>query len=310
MKRRCLSILIYHRVLAQHDPLFPGEVDTRRFAHQLRLLKRFFSPLPLAEALQRLQDGTLPARAASITFDDGYADNAELALPLLRRYGLHATFFIATGYLDGGRMWNDQLIESVRHAGGKQLDLRQFGLARLPLASLAQRRSAIAYLLGQLKYLPCTQRAAVAESITQAIVQQTGTVQRQRNMQPPLMLSTAQLLQLQQAGMGIGAHTVNHPILATMSSQAAYGEMAQGKMALEQLLQAPVTLFAYPNGKSGCDYGAREMAMARSLGFTAALATDSGVARTDTDLFQLPRFTPWRPRSPGFLWQLWRNRRS
>ncbi|MEG1327567.1 MAG: polysaccharide deacetylase family protein, partial [Janthinobacterium sp.] len=87
-----LSILIYHRVLARSDPLFPGEVDAVLFERQLRLLKRFYTPMPLADAVQRLQDGSLPPRAACITFDDGYADNAQVALPLLRRHGMHATF--------------------------------------------------------------------------------------------------------------------------------------------------------------------------------------------------------------------------
>lgn len=109
-----LSILIYHRVLARPDPLFPGEVDRALFERQLRLLKRFYTVLPLSVAVQRLRDGSLPPRAACITFDDGYADNAEHALPLLRQYGLHATFFIATGYLNGGQMWNDRVIDAVR----------------------------------------------------------------------------------------------------------------------------------------------------------------------------------------------------
>lgn len=297
-----LSILIYHRVLARPDPLFPGEVDVRRFARQLHLLRRFYHPLPLPQALQRLQDGSLPPRAACITFDDGYADNAQLALPLLQQHGLHATFFIASGYLDGGQMWNDQLIAGVRRASGDMLDLQPLGLGRLPIASVDQRRTAIAHLLGQLKYLPFAQRQQLADAIT-------GPIRHTHPAVPPLMLSTAQLRQLQQAGMGIGAHTTSHPILATLSDHAAAQEIGQGKGALEQLLQAPVELFAYPNGKFGSDYGARDAALVRALGFKAALATDAGVARPGDDVYRLPRFTPWRPGAPGFLWQLWQNRR-
>ncbi|MCK7493591.1 MAG: polysaccharide deacetylase family protein [Comamonadaceae bacterium] len=59
--------------------------------------------------MRRLGEGTLPARALAITFDDGYADNHDVALPILRRHGLNATFFVATGFLDGGIMWNDVL---------------------------------------------------------------------------------------------------------------------------------------------------------------------------------------------------------
>jgi peptidoglycan/xylan/chitin deacetylase (PgdA/CDA1 family) len=300
-----LSILIYHRVLARPDPLFPGEVDRALFERQLRLLKRFYTVLPLPVALQRLRDGNLPPRAACITFDDGYADNAEHALPLLQQYGLHATFFIATGYLNGGQMWNDRVIDAVRGAPGATLDLRDLGLDCLPLASLAQRRAAIEHVLGKLKYLPFEQRQRLAVDIRR----RAGGAMRPM---APAMLTAFQLQRLHAAGMGIGAHTVSHPILAAMSDRAARNDIANGKRQLEQLLQAPVTLFAYPNGKAGRDYGPAHVEIVKSLGFTAALATDWGVARPGAglDLFQLPRFTPWDKGRLAFLWRLRQNRRQ
>ncbi|PMQ07805.1 polysaccharide deacetylase family protein [Janthinobacterium sp. AD80] len=303
MSAPSLSILIYHRVLARPDPLFPGEVDARQFQMQLRLLRRFHMPLPLDEALRRLQDGSLPPRAACITFDDGYADNAQVALPLLRRHGVHATFFIASGYLDGGAMWNDMLIDALRRASGPTLDLRQYGLACLEIGSLAQRRAAIDTLLGQLKYLPFDQRQRLAAQVAR----QAGV----SAMAPP-MLDTPQLRQLQRAGMAIGAHTVNHPILSTLAEQAAHADIANGKQQLESLLQAPVSLFAYPNGKAGRDYGPRHVDIVKRLGFTGAVATDWGVARPGEglDLFQLPRFTPWDRGRLAFLWRLRQNRRQ
>lgn len=298
-----LSILIYHRVLARPDPLFPGEVDAVLFERQLRLLKCFYTPLSLSDAVQRLQNGNLPQRAACITFDDGYADNAQVALPLLRRHGMHATFFIATGYLDGGQMWNDTVIDAVRQAVGPVLDLRKHELGTFPVASLAQRQAAIATLLGQLKYLPFARRQQLAMRIRG----QAGVLAG-----PPAMLSTAQLRQLHAAGMEVGAHTDSHPILSTLPDHAARQNIADGKRQLESLIQAPVTLFAYPNGKAGRDYGAPHVAMVKSLGFKAAVATDWGVARpgAELDLLQLPRFTPWDRGRLAFLWRMRQNRRQ
>ncbi|MDN2671978.1 polysaccharide deacetylase family protein [Janthinobacterium sp. SUN026] len=296
-----LSILIYHRVLARPDPLFPGEVDAALFQRQLRLLKRFYTPLPLGDAVRRLQDGSLPPRAACITFDDGYADNAQVALPLLLRHGLHATFFIATGYLDGGQMWNDTVIDAVRQAPGAVLDLRAQELGTFPVATLAQRQAAVATLLGRLKYLPFAQRQRLAMQIRR----QAGA-----RASAPAMLSTAQLRQLHGAGMTLGGHTASHPILSTLAERAAQLDIANGKRQLESLVQAPVTLFAYPNGKAGRDYGAPHVAMVKRLGFQAAVATDWGVARpgADLDLLQLPRFTPWDRGRLAFLWRMRQNR--
>ena len=126
------------------------------------------------------------------------------------------------------------------------------------------------------------------------------------------MLSTAQLRQLHAAGMELGAHTMSHPILSTLPEREARLDIANGKHQLEALIQAPVTLFAYPNGKAGRDYGASHVAMVRSLGFRAAVATDWGVARPGAglDLLQLPRFTPWDRGRLAFLWRLRQNRRQ
>ena len=117
-----LSVLVYHRVLAQPDPLLSRVMDVAAFRERMQWLREYFTVLPLDEAVSALARGTLPARAAAITFDDGYADNATVALPALCELGLTATFFVSSGYLDGGRMWNDTLIEVVRSARGPVLD--------------------------------------------------------------------------------------------------------------------------------------------------------------------------------------------
>ncbi len=120
---RELSILVFHRVLPEPDPLFPDCRMRRGFARSVGWLHRWFNVLPLDEAIGRLAGGTLPERAAAITFDDGYADNFTVALPLLRERGSTATFFVATGFLDGGRMLNDTIIEAIRRCSRENLDL-------------------------------------------------------------------------------------------------------------------------------------------------------------------------------------------
>src|SRR5690349_18308208 len=109
-----LSILIFHRVHAATDPLFPGEPDARSFDSLLAHIASRFRVMPLAQAARALREGTLPSRALAITFDDGYADNLAVAAPILRRHGMSATVFVASGYLDGGWMFNDIVIEAVR----------------------------------------------------------------------------------------------------------------------------------------------------------------------------------------------------
>ena len=107
------------------------------------------------------------------------------------------------------------------------------------------------------------------------------------------MLTSQQVREMHQSGMQIGAHTRTHPILATLSVDAARNEIAESRRCLEQVMGERVGLFAYPNGKPGTDYSPESVQIVRDLGFDAAVSTTWGAARTATDLFQIPRFTPW-----------------
>ena len=96
-RRGRLSILIYHRVLARDDPFAPWGIGAEGFTAQMAALRNHFNVIPLSEAIARLRSGSLPPRAAAVTFDDGYRDNLTVALPILRRYGIPATVFVASG---------------------------------------------------------------------------------------------------------------------------------------------------------------------------------------------------------------------
>ena len=299
-QRGRLSILIYHRVLRTMDTLLPDVPDAATFRWQLRLLARWFHPLSLDEAIQRLYQGTLPARAVCVTFDDGYADNLEVALPILQAEGVPATFFIATAFLDGGRMFNDTVIETVRRLPTGTHDLSAFGLGHRMLHDESSRIAAYSAILSHVKYASQPER----EALTQRLSERLHTP-----LPDDLMLRHEQVGLLRQAGMGIGAHTASHPILARLTDHDAAAEIQQGRHELESLLGEPVTLFAYPNGKPGRDYGAQHVAMVRHAGFKAAVSTAWGGATRTCDPFQLPRFTPWDRTSVGFVARLAHNMR-
>ncbi len=294
-----LSILIFHRVLAHPDPLFPSEATVQSFDWQMGLLKSVFNVLPLPEAVARLKAGTLPARAAAITFDDGYADNLTHALPILQKHGLHATFFIATAYLDGGRMFNDTVIESLRNTRLTKLDLSDLQLGQYELGSVAARTQAIHQILPKIKYLlPDEREAAAAQLAARAEVE---------NLPNDLMMTTAQLKSLHAAGMEIGGHTHRHPILAKLDRAAARAEIAAGKTMLEDKLGARVRVFAYPNGKPGTDYLPEQAEIVRALGFEAAVSTSHGVSTRSSDMYQLARFTPWDTNRTTYALRLLQN---
>ena len=296
-----LSILIFHRVLESSDPVLASEPSAEQFDALMQHVKSTFRVLPLGDAVHALFRGTLPSRALAISFDDGYADNLTHAAPILRRHGLPATVFVATGYLDGGCMFNDRVIEALRATRCTDLDLTPLGLGRYPLDSVDARRRAIDGVLDAIKYLPFADRERCA-----ADVAERADVPIPVN----LMLTRDGVRSLGAMGLDIGAHTVRHPILTELSRDEAWREIVDSKRELEAIVGRDVMLFAYPNGKPDRDYAREHVAMVRDAGFMAAVSTAWGVASRASDAFQLPRFTPWTRQPLKFDLLMLRNLRQ
>jgi peptidoglycan/xylan/chitin deacetylase (PgdA/CDA1 family) len=282
--RRWLSVLIYHRVLPAPDPLLPGLIDIPAFTQQVSTLSSSFNILPLQEAIARLAAGTLPPRAAAISFDDGYADNHDIVVPILRQFGVHATFFVATGYLDGGVMWNDAIIEAVRQSRHDAIDAGELGIGILPTDSEETRKTAVVRLVTRLKYLP----ARFRDDWTNRLVQTLGVTSS-----TSLMMTSEQVAGLVRSGMDVGCHTDTHPIFTKATMDDVRDQIVLGRKRLEDIAGRRVGLFAYPNGRPGIDFGPQHVRLVRELGFDAALSTRWGAAQSGDDLFQLPRFTSW-----------------
>ena len=298
-RQQRLSILIYHRVLRERDWMRSGEPTAKEFDWQMQLLKRYFNVLPLREAVQKLKTGDLPTRAACVTFDDGYSDNLTVAQPILKRHGLPATVFVATGYLNGGRMWNDIVIESLRHHSDTEMDLSHLNLPVYPTGDRALRREAAFDIIRRCKYMENGRREEIAEAIA---LQSTS-------VSDSLMLTTEQLIALHREGVEIGGHTVTHPILSRLPPEQARKEIMQCKTKLEDVINEPLHLFAYPNGRPDEDFNLDHVTMVKQAGFEAAVTTQSGVSDFQSDFYRLPRFTPWDKSTGRFLLRMALNSR-
>ena len=277
-------IVNYHRVLAAPNPLLASEPDLETFRWQMELLARCFKVLPLQEALAASAAGRVPPRAVCITFDDGYRSVYDLALPVLREYGLPATVFVTSGYIGSGNMWNDRIMEAMQSLPGTSLNLNELGLGTYSLRNQDERRQSVDRLTERSKYLSPEARHSVVEHLETLV----GDEHRDS-----LMLTSDMVRELDRQGMEIGAHTVSHPILTSLDDDSARIEISASKQQLEAILGKPVRLFAYPNGKVGKDYDQRHVAMVREAGFSAAFTTAIGAVGPVHDAFQLPRSRPW-----------------
>ncbi len=279
--RAALPILMYHRVLTEADPLQADIHTARTMDTQFRTLARCFKVLPLDEAVALLAEGRLPPRAVCITFDDGYRDNHDMALPLLQKHGLTATFYVTSGLLNGGVMFHDTLIETVRHAPTGPLDLGLRDVPQVTLGDIPSRVAALATLVRQIKYLDPSQREGLSERLLAALG---------RRAPRHLMMDDAHVRAMARAGMSVGGHTSQHRILARVDEATAWDEISGNAQALANLTGQRPTSFAYPNGKPGTDYGPAHVDMVRRAGFVNAVSTHTGVGTSTAPRFELPRF--------------------
>lgn len=289
-----LQILLYHRVLKEPDPLRPWEIDRYQFDEQMQALSNYYQILPLSEAMQLLQKKALPPQAVCITFDDGYEDNVSVALPILQKLNIPATFFIATGFLDGDIMWNDQVIESIRQHQDEALNLTERGLSIYATKSIQDKNQSIQLIINAIKHKSSIERTQIVQSIAKITDARFEA----------LMMNQNGVRTLAEAGMEIGAHTVTHPILKSLSLKEAEAEILNSKETLESILGQSIRYFAYPNGYPSRDYGLEHCRMLKRIGFKNGFSTWWGAADADMDPFQMPRFTPWDRSTLRFMLRL------
>lgn len=296
-----LSVLLFHKIPTVADPLTTGEMDLARFEHILDFLATNANVMPLPEATAALQAGKLPSRAMALTFDDGYAEWIDNVSPALRKRNLPGTFFVTTGQLSGSALWHERIVAAVRalpdtgfslpYGFGSYTDLRLPG-SRLRLVEELQER---------LKYAPLAERVGAIEVLE---------AQARSAIALPRPFDTESVRILHSQGFDIGAHTVHHPILNECTRAQARAEIGDSKEELEAIIGGRVHSFAYPNGRPNEDYGPEHVAMVKSLGYTSAVTTSNGVSTSRSDIFQLPRFTPWGVSDERIAFQLARNMRT
>jgi peptidoglycan/xylan/chitin deacetylase (PgdA/CDA1 family) len=297
---------MYHRVAHVSPDPWGLCVSPSHFEEHLQVLRRQGHPIPLL----RIADATrrLPPGALAIAFDDGYADNALNAMPLLERFRVPATVFVTTGWLDEAReFWWDDLERVLLLPGRLPRSLRmvvegstyEWDLGDAHTYAIDEAAQHMAWRAWEppptahhrlflqlhavlIRARPAAQATAVADLLTWAGAERTG-----RQTHRPL--TTADIRALDASGLvEVGAHTVTHPSLAMLDAREQAGEIQQSKSHLEHILSHPVNGFAYPFGRPS-DYTKQTVAQVRASGFRYACSTSPGLVKPASDRMRLPR---------------------
>lgn len=254
-------------------------LPAKRFESHLRHLKQHYEVIGLDSAVGVLRGEHSPRSIegrpmAVISVDDGFGDNCAVMAPLMRAFGLPATVFLATDFLDSERApWPTQLSAIVHQAQTTRIEY-PFAAS---LASAAERSAVAARIKKEWKTLEPEQRgAALTELAHHVKVSSLKT-------QPPL--TWQEVREMRRGGITFGSHTVYHSLLPFVSKDAVVRELRDSKMRIEQELGEECRWLAYPNG----DYDHEVIALAKRAGYGAALTQDAGVNEQGGDLMALRR---------------------
>lgn len=271
------TILTFHRVRPalpdafqpnrslEVTPAFLDEVITR-------LMDADVDIVTLDEACRRIASKTPERRFVSLTFDDGYRDNRDHALPVLKRHGVPATLYVPSSFADGdGQLWWIELERAI--AGSNSIALPMNGeTGRFDAATDAEKAATFSTIYWWLRSLPDEGdlRRACRELAVAAGVDVGGICREICMDWDELAGFAADPL------ITIGAHTHRHPMLAKASEAVAREEMAFGAGRIESQLGIVPRHFSYPVGDP-TSAGPREFAIAEELGFASAVTTRAGV---------------------------------
>lgn len=300
-------VLMYHRVL---DPLVPWikyvhpgmYVSRRSFDKQIAFLKRNFRVLFLEELLEKINKNQDIGGCCAITFDDGWLDNYTNAFPILTKYKVPATIFLASGFIGTKRLfWPDEMVRHLAQCPQVNDADTDLNAAVIKFHSDIKEYSAISrdcYLekaIEILKRFPSDERNAVVEHY--------------RNTGKPLddtrhMLAWEEVEVMGKSGLvSFGSHTSGHEILDRLQLGMAREEVRQSREEIERQLGVKVRTFAYPNG----NYNEDVLETVKECGFDYAVTTKNGLLDRDAPLLEIPRIAIHEDVSntiPMFRWRI------
>ena len=295
------AILMYHSVMsdpAQHADSLGGIIHSQsEFRAQMELLARDYHPVSLDEVVHKLKTGgSLSKRSVVVTFDDGYTDNYEVAMPILNQLGIPATFYVTVDCVEKRKLpWPSRLrfaFRSTKVPAWTDPQARSWDL-RTPES-------------GEKAYLAacddCCQLAGAAqeEFVTRVENQLQSRVPDDLSA---LMMNYEQARRLAGNGHIVGSHTMTHPNMAHINERDAEVELGESKQRLEAELKMPVPHFSYPCPALTPHWSERTVSQSRAAGYGSAVTTNGGVVRSGDNPLSLKRIRPTKT-AAGLRWNL------
>ena len=288
-------VLVFHGVTAEKPGHFCNHEGLHLyrpiFERLMELIANRYHPVSLSSIVDWLEGrAVLPSRAVAVTFDDGYRNVLTEAAPILARFGIPATLFVATDFVfRREQLWPDRLTSALYLTKEKQLSLETNGGAEnLPLRDDREKMAAEQKLRSLLKNVPDDERRAMLERIVASLAVDEGETTRAWPDHAPI--TPEELPRLFDYGVDVGSHTCTHAIVSRMRETQMEFELAESRRLIERATGRSCTLFSYPNG-SPADFNVCARAAVIKAGYRAAVTTIKSEVAAMQDRFEIPRCT-------------------
>jgi peptidoglycan/xylan/chitin deacetylase (PgdA/CDA1 family) len=286
-RRRRLVILCYHGVSIDDEHEWDPQlyISSTLFEQRLRLLRDGgFNVLTLKEGLERLYNGTLPAKSVVITFDDGDFDFYARARPLLRKYQFPATVYLTTFYCHHHRpvfrLFASYLLWKARatFAGGPLLDLDGV----FELASEAGRSRALDAIerYATENRLPLAERDVLLERLAGQLGLPYQTLISRRILQ---LMTPQEVSCLASDGIDVQLHTHRHR--TPLDRDLFIREIVDNRIEIQEMTHVNPAHFCYPCGV----YRDEFLPWLEQQGVLSATTCEPGLATRSSHPLLLPR---------------------
>jgi peptidoglycan/xylan/chitin deacetylase (PgdA/CDA1 family) len=261
-------ILLYHRVDEPDNyPWAFKPTRIRYFEEEMKYLRKRYDIISLNQLVRYIKEAQpLPLKSVVVTIDDGFKDTYRNAYPILKKYNIPATVFLATGRINIDELfWSDKAAYAIWNTNQEILSMDELGV--YPILTAGQRRKVSSIIKERLREMPAVKKNFIIERLVRTL-----GVNIPAHIGKEFSLTWDEVRVMSKNGINFGAHTVTHPDLTKISLEEARTEIMDSKNQIEKELDKPCFSFAYPLGRS-TNFNDDIKNILRECGFSCALTS-------------------------------------
>jgi peptidoglycan/xylan/chitin deacetylase (PgdA/CDA1 family) len=296
-RRKKIAILMYHvftgkRACGGIEDNEGLRLNFEKFRLQIQYLKKYYNIISLDKMVEHYTKGVkLPLNPVVITIDDGYKSSYTLAYPIIKEFGVPATIFLTTDFIDKKQMlWHDRIEYAIDMTKSSSFKLKiDKEMLFLDFQSINSKKMYCREIIARLKSMPQESMGEIIENLECGLGQKLSLDGDVPEIYQPL--EWHEVLEMIESGMiSIGSHTCAHVILTRCSPERARKELFLSKQVIQNKTGLSCRLFCYPNGGVG-DFDYRTRKLLKELGYSCGLTAVEGMNDASSDVFELRRLS-------------------